>query len=146
MEGSDSNETQHNLVREQFEKIYGATPTVITYAPGRVELIGAHTDYNEGKVLAASIDRGVWVALRQVEQSIMTFYSDLFKSTLLHKYTFPFLCSPGYLFLLFGKRRCLENALRRCLVNQRTLIELKLECDSFLVEMVQESPAYIFHN
>lgn len=31
------------------------------YAPGRVELLGNHTDYNEGVVLAAAIDRGLSV-------------------------------------------------------------------------------------
>src|SRR5258708_39205506 len=33
--------------------------SVIAFAPGRVELLGNHTDYNEGVVLAAAIDRGV---------------------------------------------------------------------------------------
>src|SRR3954447_26963621 len=32
------------------------------YAPGRVELLGNHTDYNEGVVLGAAIDRGVTVS------------------------------------------------------------------------------------
>ena len=32
------------------------------YAPGRVELLGNHTDYNEGVVLAAAIDRGLKVS------------------------------------------------------------------------------------
>ncbi len=35
---------------------------VSTYAPGRVELLGNHTDYNQGVVLAAAIDRGVTVS------------------------------------------------------------------------------------
>ena len=34
---------------------------VSAYAPGRVELLGNHTDYNEGLALAAAIDRGIWV-------------------------------------------------------------------------------------
>lgn len=34
---------------------------IIAHAPGRVELLGNHTDYNEGLVLAAAIDRGVTV-------------------------------------------------------------------------------------
>ena len=37
------------------------TATFSAYAPGRVELLGNHTDYNEGVVLAAAIDRGVTV-------------------------------------------------------------------------------------
>lgn len=41
------------------------------YAPGRVELLGNHTDYNEGYVLSAAIDRGVSVAgLRRDDGSI----------------------------------------------------------------------------
>ena len=35
---------------------------VSAYAPGRVELLGNHTDYNEGVVLGAAIDRGITVA------------------------------------------------------------------------------------
>ena len=34
-------------------------------APGRIEFIGNHTDYNGGSVLGAAIDRGVWVGLAQ---------------------------------------------------------------------------------
>jgi galactokinase len=37
-------------------------PSVIARAPGRVEFIGNHTDYNGGAVLGAAIDRYVWVA------------------------------------------------------------------------------------
>jgi galactokinase len=35
--------------------------SIIAHAPGRVELLGNHTDYNEGLVLSAAIDRGVTV-------------------------------------------------------------------------------------
>jgi galactokinase len=31
------------------------------YAPGRVELLGNHTDYNQGVILAAAVDRGLTV-------------------------------------------------------------------------------------
>lgn len=46
-----------------FKSAFGCAPTVITAAPGRIEVIGNHTDYNGGSVLGAAIDRRVWVAL-----------------------------------------------------------------------------------
>jgi len=47
-----------------FRKQFGAAPTVIARAPGRVNLIGEHTDYNDGFVFPAAIDRDVYVAVR----------------------------------------------------------------------------------
>ena len=41
-----------------------AEAPVLVRAPGRVNLIGEHTDYNEGLVLPAAIDREIWIALR----------------------------------------------------------------------------------
>jgi galactokinase len=49
-------------ITEQFRQTYGGAPAVITRAPGRIEFIGNHTDYNGGAVLGAAIDRYVWVA------------------------------------------------------------------------------------
>jgi galactokinase len=50
------------LARE-FASIYGRKPKFMARAPGRVEFIGNHTDYNGGTVLGAAIDRGVAVAI-----------------------------------------------------------------------------------
>lgn len=41
-----------------FEAKYGDVPQVVSYAPGRVEVLGNHTDYNEGTVLSAAINMG----------------------------------------------------------------------------------------
>jgi len=46
---------------DQFRRRYGKTPRVFS-APGRVNLIGEHTDYNEGFVLPIAIDRRTYVA------------------------------------------------------------------------------------
>lgn len=48
-----------------FRDRFGAEPEVVTRAPGRVNLLGAHVDYSEGWVLPAAIDRAVWVAARR---------------------------------------------------------------------------------
>lgn len=52
-----------SLVEEKFRATFARAPSVIARAPGRIEFIGNHTDYNGGTVLGAAIDRGTWVAL-----------------------------------------------------------------------------------
>ncbi len=47
-----------------FQARFGGEPTFVVRAPGRVNLIGEHTDYNDGFVLPIAIDRAVWIALR----------------------------------------------------------------------------------
>ena len=42
---------------------YGVAPSVIVRSPGRVNIIGEHTDYNEGFVLPAAIDKAAYIAL-----------------------------------------------------------------------------------
>jgi len=49
-------------VLKLFMDSFGAQPTVMSRAPGRVEVLGNHTDYNEGFVLSCSIDRKVYAA------------------------------------------------------------------------------------
>ena len=49
-------------IEQQFEEIYGERPSVWAQAPGRVDLMGSHTDYNEGYVLTQTIDRNTWIA------------------------------------------------------------------------------------
>jgi len=48
---------------EKFLSRFGRRPQWVAHAPGRIEFIGNHTDYNGGTVLGASIDRGVGVAV-----------------------------------------------------------------------------------
>jgi galactokinase len=45
-----------------FEECYGVVPDLIWHAPGRVNLIGEHTDYNDGLVLPFALGRGVLAA------------------------------------------------------------------------------------
>jgi galactokinase len=47
---------------DSFQQQYNLSPTVVARAPGRVNLLGEHVDYNDGFVLPAAIDRAVQVA------------------------------------------------------------------------------------
>src|SRR5919202_2282796 len=49
-------------VAEQFTERMGRRPALVARGPGRVNLIGEHTDYNEGFVLPVAIDRAAFVA------------------------------------------------------------------------------------
>lgn len=49
-------------IRQRFAEIFGGEPVAVVRAPGRVNLIGEHTDYNDGYVLPVAIDRSVLVA------------------------------------------------------------------------------------
>jgi len=53
------------MIEQSFQAIYGTTPEVVLRAPGRVNLIGEHTDYNDGFVLPAAIDRTIDFAGRK---------------------------------------------------------------------------------
>jgi galactokinase len=48
-----------------FQTAFGATPEVIAHAPGRVNLLGEHTDYNDGFVLPTAIPQRTTVSMRR---------------------------------------------------------------------------------
>jgi galactokinase len=49
-------------LRDQFAQRFGRPCEVVARAPGRVNLIGEHTDYNEGFVLPMALEQSTWVA------------------------------------------------------------------------------------
>lgn len=51
-------------IRDSFSDIYGLAPDLISAAPGRVNLIGEHVDYNDGFVLPFAIEARTYCALR----------------------------------------------------------------------------------
>jgi len=63
------NQHEENIrkVQEQYAATFGAPPAVTVFAPGRVEVLGNHTDYNEGYVLSAAIDTGIYFAASPIE-------------------------------------------------------------------------------
>ncbi len=55
---------RRDLIATAFLTRFGAPPTVWCRAPGRVDLMGSHTDYNLGAVLTLPIGRDTWIAAR----------------------------------------------------------------------------------
>ncbi len=63
-----------NLV-DTFARHFSAQPTLAASAPGRVNLIGEHTDYNDGYVLPMAIERRTYALARPVPGSTITLVS-----------------------------------------------------------------------
>ena len=49
-------------VKQFFQKTFGAPPAQVVRAPGRLELLGNHTDYNGGLVMALAVDKYIYIA------------------------------------------------------------------------------------
>jgi galactokinase len=64
-------------LRHAFERRFGARPRVFR-APGRTNLIGEHTDYNDGLVMPVAIDRATWVACAPRPGATLRVFSDHF--------------------------------------------------------------------
>src|SRR5438270_4472424 len=58
-----------------FQSLFGRSPTVIAQAPGRVNLIGEHTDYNGGFVLPTNIPQRTEVAVSKRSDREVHLYS-----------------------------------------------------------------------
>src|SRR5438045_7721058 len=66
-----------NELTAAFQKFFKGPPRIYR-APGRVNLIGEHTDYNEGFVMPAAINFSTWVAATKRDDSIVKIHSDIF--------------------------------------------------------------------
>ena len=63
-------------IKGEFSALFGQDPEVISFAPGRVNIIGEHTDYNGGLVLPAAIKYGTYVAASRAEDGRIEVYSE----------------------------------------------------------------------
>ncbi len=67
----------HGRLSDIFKDLFSATPLVVR-SPGRVNIIGEHTDYNMGFVLPAAVDKAVYVAVQKRSDHRVRFYSNEF--------------------------------------------------------------------
>lgn len=59
----------------RFRAAYGPGPLRRFFAPGRINLVGAHLDYNGGDVLPMAVDRGIYLAIRPRDDGVMRLHS-----------------------------------------------------------------------
>ncbi|HIT67829.1 MAG TPA: galactokinase [Candidatus Merdisoma merdipullorum] len=63
-------------VLQKFQELFGGEGDIRTYfAPGRVNLIGEHTDYNGGHVFPCALTMGTYAAARKRDDRVLRFYS-----------------------------------------------------------------------
>ena len=71
------NQQMKEKVLQDFKKNFGGEP-IIVRSPGRVNIIGEHTDYNNGFVLPAAIDKAIYVAVSPRNDEQIKLYSGEF--------------------------------------------------------------------
>jgi galactokinase len=104
-------------VVQEFKAAFGAEPTIVVRAPGRINLIGEHTDYNEGFVLPAAIDKAIYFAASPRQDDQLDWRaSDLqqaFQGNLQHLVSSP-LGWPNYLLGVISELLIDEYAIKGC--------------------------------
>lgn len=100
-------------IADEFNRRFSARGDVIgVRAPGRVNLIGEHTDYNDGFVLPVGLSHSVYVAGRAVGGGESRFYSMNFEAEHSFDIRMPFeLVEPGWGVYIEGVARVLEKQL-----------------------------------
>lgn len=66
-------------LQERYTYIFGEEAQLFAKSPGRINIIGEHTDYNEGFVLPAAIDKAVYVAVGKRNDNRIRLYAEDFK-------------------------------------------------------------------
>ncbi len=60
---------------KSFHDKYGVAPDIILRSPGRINILGEHTDYNDGYVMPASIDKSIYLALGKSDRDFSNIYT-----------------------------------------------------------------------
>jgi galactokinase len=66
----------------KYRQTFGGEPDLVASAPGRVNLIGEHTDYNDGFVLPAAINKRMYAAVAKREDQLISIYAADYDSTI----------------------------------------------------------------
>jgi galactokinase len=69
-----------NKLKDIFKDVYGGEAEKVFFAPGRVNLIGEHTDYNGGNVFPCALTFGTYALIRKRNDKKIRFYSENFEA------------------------------------------------------------------
>lgn len=67
------------LLKNRYKEVFGSEPDLLAKSPGRINIIGEHTDYNEGFVLPTAIDKAIYVAVGRRKDQEIHLYAEDFK-------------------------------------------------------------------
>ncbi|KGE14181.1 galactokinase [Sphingobacterium deserti] len=67
-------------IENRYTHVFESKPTHTVRSPGRINIIGEHTDYNEGFVLPTAIDKAIYVAVGKREDDLIRLYAEDFKA------------------------------------------------------------------
>ena len=65
-------------LKNTFKKLFNAEP-ILVRSPGRINIIGEHTDYNEGFVMPAAINKAIYVAISKREDNEIHLFSESYQ-------------------------------------------------------------------
>ncbi|MFQ3597093.1 MAG: galactokinase [Chloroherpetonaceae bacterium] len=99
--------TRHAMV-EAFRARYGTVPKFVSRAPGRVNLIGEHTDYNDGFVMPFALPHSTWIAFSPRTDDIVELHSLDFHQTASFSLS-SFEKSKGWIDYVKGVARALQT-------------------------------------
>lgn len=66
-------------IAERYTTVFGYAPTHVVRSPGRINIIGEHTDYNEGFVLPTAIDKAIYVGIGKRNDDLIRLYAEDFR-------------------------------------------------------------------
>ena len=92
-----------NKIKTAFKETFKTEPLMI-FSPGRINIIGEHTDYNDGFVFPAAVDKGIYAAISKGSgNSCLVIASDLMQKFESLRVLFPAACSVSIIFAYDGE-------------------------------------------
>ncbi|MDO4528448.1 MAG: galactokinase family protein, partial [bacterium] len=79
------NQAVYDELLQKYKAHYGKDPAIVAYAPGRIEVLGNHTDYNEGYVFSAAINYGTFFAIAPNDKGV----NRIVAGDLMHEVAYP---------------------------------------------------------